>query len=758
MLLSDPSKVEFEMDTAMDYTIYEKIGDTQYRPATTMSFEEYSKIQERSMLKNYWQNRAAGLDGESAVSGRSLIPPLHISPVFDRIFGGSLVDIRPSGFATLDFGGKFQRIDNPAIPVRQQRNGTFEFDQQISMNVIGKIGDKMAITANFDNNNSFDFENDLRLEYTGYEEDIIKKIEIGTVSMPVSNSLMSGGQNLFGIKTQLQFGRLFVTGVASTQRGRSDEIELEGGVQGKEFAIRGSDYDDNRHFFLGHFFRENYGVNGSEWLNRMPQITSGINITRIEVYVMNRNNNTETLRNVVAFTDLGEGRRVHRRDHPLVGNVSGTKNAPTANNANELYKNLTVPGNTAFRNAELVDNELQKPAYNFVKSTDYEKVNQARKLNLTEYEFHPELGYISLNKKLANDEVLAVSYEYTYNGSRYKVGELSEDYQNRPETDAIFLKLLRPAKVNLRVPTWDLMMKNIYSLNASQINPEGFQLRIIYRDDNTGIDNPSIHEGARTKDVPLVQLLGLDRLNQMNDPQPDGNFDFVSGLTINIEKGYIIFPVLEPFGSQLRQHFAPEERNFINKYVYDTLYRTTKADAEQVALKNKFFINGKYQASSSSEIALPGINIAEGSVQVYAGNMPMVDGVDYTVDYMLGRVSIINQNILSSGKKIRITYEKADLFNFQTRSLLGTRLDYVINEDFNVGATMLYVNERPLVSRVNIGDEPIRNTQYGFDVNYKKDSRFLTKLVDALPFIQTKEISSINLSAEFAQLLPGTSN
>ncbi|MDQ3535969.1 MAG: cell surface protein SprA, partial [Bacteroidota bacterium] len=188
------------------------------------------------------------------------------------------------------------------------------------------------------------------------------------------------------------------------------------------------------------------------------------------------------------------------------------------------------------------------------------------------------------------------------------------------------------------------------------------------------------------------------------------------------------------------------------------LYTTTKADAELIAVKNKFFINGRFQASSSSEIALSGINIAEGSVQVYAGNTPLSEGVDFTVDYMLGRVSILNQSVMSSGKKIRITYEKADLFNFQTRSLLGTRLDYIVNQDFNVGATLLYVNERPLISRVNIGDEPIRNTQYGFDFNYKKDSRFLTKMVDALPFIQTKELSSINLSAEFAQLLPGTSN
>lgn len=760
LLLQDPSghTMEFEIDTAMDYTIQEKIGDTQYRPTTSMSFEEYSKLQERQMLKNYWQTRSAGLDGESPVSGRSLIPPIYISPIFDRIFGGSTVDIRPSGFVTLDFGGRFQRIDNPTVPIRQQRSGGFEFDQQISMNVIGKVGEKLSITANFDNNNSFDFENDLRVEYTGFEEDIIKKIEIGNVSMPINNSLITGAQNLFGIKTQLQFGRLFVTGIASTQRGKSDAVEIEGGVQGREFQLRASDYDENRHFFLGHFFRNNYGVEQGKWLSQMPQVTSGVNITRLEVYVMNRNNNTETLRNIVGLMDLGEGQRIYRTDNPKIG--AGKGNVPTANDANELFKSISTAPNA--RNADGVDGVLEtsiaEGGFGFVKATDYEKVNQARKLNQSEYFFNPELGYITLNRKLNNDEVLAVSFEYTYNGQRYKVGELSEDYQNRPENEVVFLKLLRPSKINLRTPTWDLMMKNVYSLNASQISKEGFQMRMIYRDDNTGIDNPSLHEGRRAKDIPLVQLLGLDRLNQANDPQPDGNFDYIEGVTINPEAGTIIFPVLQPFGTQLRRQFDEDERGLINKYVYDTLYTSTKADAELVSSKNKFFLEGKFQAGTSSEIRLNALNVAEGSVRVYAGNTPLTENVDYTVDYTLGSVNIINQGILSSGKKIRINFEKADLFNFQTRSLLGTRLDYMVNEDFNIGATLLYLNERPLISRVNIGDEPIRNTQYGFDINYKKDSRFLTKIIDAIPLIQTKEMSSINLNAEFAQLLPGTSN
>ncbi len=753
-LLKDPGTFnrDIQVDSSFNYHIKEKIGDINYRPPSSMSFKEFNQLQNKQMIENYWRERSAALDGESAVSGRRLIPPIYISPAFDRIFGGSYVDIRPNGFVMLDFGGRWQRIQNPSIPIRQQKNGGFEFDQQISMNVVGKIGEKLSVTANFDNNNTFDFENNLKVEYTGFDEDIIKKIEIGNVSLPLNNSLITGAQNLFGVKTQLQFGKLYVTALASTERGKTDEIEINGGVdggQGREFEIRASDYEENRHFFLGHFFRKNY----ENWLRGIPQIISGVNVTRVEVYVINRQNNTETLRNFAAFMDLGEGETIYQKDNPL---VAPGKGGPNANDANSLYKNLTSTSGT--RDVDQVTNILESN-FNFAKATDYEIITAARKLDEREYTINRQLGYISLLRKLQSDEVLAVAYEYTYNGHSYKVGELTEDYQNIPENQVIFLKLLRPSKIATNVPTWDLMMKNIYNLNATQVTQEGFQLRVIYRDDRSGVDNPSLHEGKRTKDVPLIQLLGLDRLNPSNDPQPDGNFDFVEGITIFPETGQIIFPVLQPFGSKLKSYFDPAtEANLINKYVYDTLYKTTKSDAELDVTKNKFYLSGRMQAGSSAEITIPGINIAQNSVVLLAGNTPLTEGVDYRVDYNLGKVNIINEAVLNSGKPIKIRYEKADLFNFQSRSLLGTRLDYKISDNINIGATMLYLNERPLISRVAIGNEPARNLKYGLDVNFQKESHLLTKLVDALPLIATKEPSVVTFNAEVAQIRPGTSN
>jgi cell surface protein SprA len=744
---------ETEVDTSLNYTIYENIGDLNYRPATRMTFDQYRRYRSEEMRKEYWQERSAGLDGESSVSGRRLIPPIYMSPVLDRIFGGSFVDIRPNGFVTLDFGGRWQRVQNPAIPIRQQRTGGFEFDQQISLNVTGKIGEKLAIIANFDNNNTFDFQNDLKVEYTGFEEDIIQKLEIGNVSMPVSNSLISGAQKLFGVKGQFRFGDMWVTAVASTQRGKNESIVVNSGLdggQGRDFSVQASSYDENRHFFLGHFFRDNY----EKWLSRLPQINSSVQLTRVEVYVMNRQNNTQNIRNFAAFMDLGEGRVIYRDNNAFI--TPGQGNAPNDNDANAMYNSLQA--NPNLRNQDEITNILEQD-WDLVKSTDFEIITSARKLDEREYTFNKELGIISLTRKLQNDEVLAVSYEYRYLGQTYKVGEMTEDYQNLSENDVVFLKMLRPTKINPEVPTWDLMMKNIYSLNASQISQEGFRLRVVYRDDRAGVDNPSINEGARTNGVPLIELTGLDRLNVNNDPQKDGNFDFVPNITIIPETGLVMFPVLEPFGSNLRQYFNPDsEADLIRRYVYDDLYEKTRADAELVTTLNKYFLVGKMQAGSSSEIVLPGINIAEGSVIVKAGSAILVENQDYRVDYNLGRVTILNESILNSGKRIEVSYEKEDLFNFQARSLLGTHIDYRVSEDINFGATLLYLNERPLISRVSIGDEPIRNLKYGFNMNYSKDWRFLTKAVDALPVIQTKAPSNVTFNAEFAQLVPGTSN
>ena len=767
LFLKDPKSLslDVQIDSGMNYNIFEKIGNVNFRPTSSMSFEEFSRQQERSILKSYWQGRSKALDGESAVSGRNLLPKIYMSPTLDRIFGGSYVELIPRGFVTLDFGGSWQKIENPNINIRQQRNGGFEFDQQINLSVVGKIGEKLKVATNFDNNNSFDFQNNMKVEYSGFKEDVLKKLELGNVSLPLNNSLITGSQNLFGVKAQMQFGKLFVTTIATTQRGKQSSIEIQGNTsgtsQGRPFEIVGSNYDENRHFFLGQFFRDNF----EGWLSTLPQITSGVNVTRIEVYLINRTVDTQTQRDVVGLMDLGESDKVYRKGY--YDKSKDPQQSPTSNSANDLFDLVSkVPAESDGINQEL---ENLLPGKPFVNGTDFEKITSARKLATTEFTFHKELGYITIQRKLQNDEALAVAYEYTYNGRVFKVGELTEDYSNKDAKEVVYLKMLRPRKISIKdptgkiLPTWNLMMKNIYNLNVTQLTRENFQLRVIYRDDRTGIDNPQLQEGDYARTRQLIEVMGLDRLNPYNDPQPDGNFDFVDKITVQTETGLIILPYLEPFNTALRNLFKKETNEatrdrLIQKYVFDTLYHTTKAEAELVATKNKFWFVGSFKAGSGKDIVIQGFGIAPGSVKVFAGGTPLREGTDYTMDYTFGKVTILNEGILSSGKNISITYEQQDPFAFQTRSLIGTRLDYKLNDDINLGSTLLYYNERALVTRNLIGNEPARNVQYGMDMNMKKNSRILTKMVDALPFLQTKEVSTVNLNAEWAQLLPGTSN
>jgi cell surface protein SprA len=763
-----------------------------YRPAETIPLSTYNQLQNQRVEQNLWREYSARRDGQSAVSGRGLTPKLELPPIVDRLFGGSTVDFKPNGFVTLDFGYLYQFIDNPVIPVRQRRNGNFLFNEQISINFNGKVGERLGVLANFDTKASFNFENALKVNYrpagglpgigsgqglpnlpgvpsapnlpgvpnapslsgfTPQNESILQGLEVGNINWAVNSQLIPGVQNLFGIKTQLRFGKLNATAVVSQQRSRKSEIVLRGGTSNRPFEIRGDQYDENRHFFLSQFFRNNYEAS----LKSLPQVTSGVNVTRIEVYVTNRTNTTETLRNLAGFQDLGEG-NPYAQANPNLQPFARNSRTPADNRANGLYDKLTNNPANPLRQVDRTS-EVLTTTYGFTKGIDFDLLRGAKRLTEREFKLQPELGYISLVTPLRNDEVLAVSYEYTYQGRRYKVGELTEDYQARPDNEVLVLKLLKSATLrnNLQLPMWNLMMKNIYSLNTAQITRQGFQLRIVYKDDVTGIDNPNLQEGGQLQNRPLVQVFNMDRLNQQLDAQPDGNFDYVENITVDSRYGKIIFPVLEPFGSYLERQFLPGEENLKAKYVFNQLYRTTLADAQQIADKNKFFLRGSFQSGNGAEVQLPyGVN--EQSVTVTAGGVPLTAGQDYVLEAQTGRLRIINESVTNSGREIRIGYEQPDLFQNQIRTLVGTRLDYAVNKDISLGLTAMHMKETPagFLTRVAIGNEPVNNSIVGLSANIRKDAPGLTRLLDGLPIIQTKEPSTIQFNGEVAQLFPGT--
>lgn len=750
--LNNPSNVEsgFQYDPETGtYNYYEKIGDNYFKYPTYMDFDEYIEYDSKQSLQNYWKQKS---DADDINQTKGFRPELTVKgEAFDRIFGGNKIDIRPQGSAQLSFGINRSTRENPALPANQRSTTTFDFNQQIQLNVIGNIGEKLKISMNYNTEATFDFENQMKIEYTGYEDEIIQKIEAGNVSLPLKGQLITGSQTLFGIKTELRFGRMTVTSVLSQEKGEKKEINIQGGAQIQKFEKEGSDYEENKHFFLSQFFRDTYESS----LATPPVITSRANITKVEVWASNINNSVENTKNIIGFMDLGEATQQNIYNDALVidANPLPNMNFPF-NNANNLYFNIAdttgaSPYNTTdIRGFVSSSQELEMQGYE--NGIDFEKYENARLLNPSEYTLNPQLGYISLNSALNLDNILAVAFQYTLDGQVYQVGEFSTD--GVAGQDALYTKLLKGTSINTQIPTWDLMMKNVYALGAFNISPTDFYLDIFYMNPATGVEIPFIPEGE-VNGLPLVSVMNLDRLNNNNQASPDGVFDYINGVTINSNNGRVYFPVLEPFGSHLRSKFSNQQT--ADKFAFDTLYVTTQTLAEQDATKNRFRIRGQYSSSSTSDIALNSMNIPEGSVSVTAGGATLTENVDYTVDYNLGRVKIINDGILQSGTPIKISLESQSLFNIQTKTLMGSRFDYKISDDFNLGATILKLSERPLTRKINIGDEPINNTTVGFDLTYKTDAPFLTRWADKLPIYSTKEKSSITIEGEVARLFPG---
>jgi len=242
-------------------------------------------------------------DSDESKKIKNLLPDLYLnSNFFQSIFGGDEIELTPQGSISMDVGARYQKRENPSISTRNQSNINLDFNQSISLSLNGKIGERLTISSNYDTQSTFDFQNLLKLDYTPTEDDIIQKIELGNVSMPLSGSLISGAQSLFGFKTELKFGNTRVTTVLSEQRSQSQTVMAKGDGSFEEFSIFPLDYDENRHFFLGQYFRDKY----DKTLKNYPYLNTQVNITRIEVWVTNRVNQTQNVRNVLALQDLGE--------------------------------------------------------------------------------------------------------------------------------------------------------------------------------------------------------------------------------------------------------------------------------------------------------------------------------------------------------------------------------------------------------------------------------------------------------------------
>lgn len=660
----------------------------------------------------------------------------------EKIFGPGGVRVRTQGSAELKLGANHRWTDNPALSERNRSVFGFDFNEKVNLSLNGKVGDKVNMDFNYNSEATFNFDaQNLKLRYEGKEDEIVKLIEAGNVSMPTQSSLIRGGQSLFGVRTDMQFGRLKLQTMIAQKKTAAQTVNSRGGVQLTDFELSASDYDENRHFFLAHFFRNHY----NQWMSQLPNVLSGVTINRIELWVTNKNGATNNTRNIIALTDLGESQKFNKK----VWTATGNEVAPS-NHSNNAYNFITQ---TAPKVRDISQSNTQLDAMDLVGGEDYEKLENARLLNSSEYSLNTALGYVSLNSTLQPDQVLAVAYEYTYRGQTYQVGEFSTDIKDN--TQALLVKSLKNTANTPKMGNWKLMMRNVYSLGATAVQREHFTLDIKYLSDTTGV-YLSYLPTPRLKDKRLLSVLGLDHLDNNARRVPNGYFDFVEGYTIDASSGRVFFPQVEPFGSFLTNVIG--DSAVARPFAYTELYDSTRTIAKQVAEHNKFVIKGRYKATKSDEIVLNTSGIPQGSVVVTAGGQVLTEGTDYTVDYSAGVVRILNKSILDAGTPIQCSVESNTDYGLQRKTMLGLNWQYDFSRDFQFGGSLLHLSEQPLTSKVAMGSEPLNNTLWGLNMAWKQQSQWLTDVVNRLPFVHTSSPSSINFTAEFAHLIAGQSS
>lgn len=738
--LRDPENLQtgvFFDEKSGTYRFGTKLGDNFLESPFYMTPAEYQQWATKRSMRGFFKKKNAEAYSQAG-KDKFDFTDMHfdLGPA-SKIFGPGGVRIKTQGSAELKIGGNLRFVDNPSLSERNRRVFGFDFDEKVNLNVSGKVGDKMGMDFNYNSDATFAFDTQkLKLRYEGKEDEMVRLIEAGNVSMQTSNSLIRGASSLFGFHTQLQFGKLKLSAILAQKKSSTSSVSSSGGVQLTSYEFSADAYDENRHFFLAQFFRDNYDAS----MAQLPNILSGISVNRVEVWVTNKTGQTTNTRNIVAFTDMGEYSHISNK----MWKTTGSENP--SNESNSLYS--AIVGMPAARDISIVTPTLDGAG--LVGGTDYEKLESARLLNNSEYRLNSALGYISLKTALQTDQVLAVAFEYTYRGQTYQVGEFSTDQKDN--SSALYVKSLKNTANTPSQGNWDLMMKNVYSLGASSVQQEKFRLDVKILSDTSGVYLSYLPEPG-LKEQKLIQLLGLDRLDNNNKHNPNAYFDFVPGYTIDQQEGRVYFTTVEPFGSYLKKVVGNPD--IAERYMFQELYDSTRTIARQIAEKNKYIISGQYKASREDEISLGSYNVPRGSVVVTAGGVKLTEGSDYTVDYSGGVVRILNKSLLDAGTAINVSLESNTEYGMQRKTLLGLNWEYDFSKNIVLGGTFLHLREKPLTTKVSMGGEALNNTIWGLNFAYKKESQWLTDMLDRLPLVTATEPSSINFSAEFAQLMAG---
>jgi cell surface protein SprA len=700
-----------ELDSTGNYVIIrELIANNEVREPLKIPLEQYIEMRLSSTERNEWEKLGYKYDlvqgkddlGQLFSDITNIEIPLP-SVSFLSIFGPPKISLKISGAVDIHGAWRNETTEGVTASLLGNTRNEPDFKQQVQINVNGTIGDKLTIAADWNTERTFEYENQLKLHYKGYEDEIIQSIEAGNVSLQTS-PLVGGGEALFGIKALFQFGPFTLTALASQKKSEVEEVSVSGGTQKNQFEVHAYDYSQNHYFVDLAYADENLNLFGQYFGNANPVIVSQYKIKELEVW-----------KTTSAQLDIKEQRRANAFIDLTVRKAAGD---PEPYDDSFRDKDITEISGRSVINDRFVP---------LVEGTDYD--------------YNYAAGFISFKAPINKDDAIAIAYR-----AEGDVGEVDDYYGEFLEevvndtSKILVLKLVKPKQLQpggTFTDAWKLLLKNIYPIGGRNINKEGFIF-------DMNLQIPGQEPVNNIEGENLLEAFGLDLTDESGTGGPDGAFDWDPGRTIFPETGEIIFPMLQPFGKDFPEAFDPE-------LTYQAVYDTSVTFAKQDKTKDKFILVGEYSADASSVYSI-GFNAVENSVKVILDGRTLENGVDYSVDYNIGQVIIRNKDALVPGANLRISYEKNDLFQLASKTLLGLRGIYDASEKTKFGFSYLNLNQTTLSDKVRIGEEPLNNSIFGVDFQTGFDMPFVTDGLNYL--ISTKEMSSMNFKGEFAYMSP----
>ncbi|MBL7973580.1 MAG: cell surface protein SprA, partial [Candidatus Kapabacteria bacterium] len=723
----------------------ERIDGVDVGIPNSIKLDDYLLLRQQQISRSMWDSLMTKYDLKAAMSGDQLSKlisqatniaiPLPPNPL-TSIFGKPEISINVNGEVTVRGGWRWDSQNLGASSAFGQSQSAPVFTQDIQINVSGRIGDKLKLGTDWSTRRQFEFDNRFKIGYDGYDDDIIKRIELGNVQLQTPSSFIRGSQALFGVRADFQFGPLFLKTIASQKRGEQKIITVNGGSSRTRFVLRGYDYAQN-HFFLDTAYKSLYR---EYWKYSTPQIPTTAPQLRVK--------------EIVVYESSGDVR------DQAVGGVEVI--------AYDTLSPIQYANNERYPNSMKVGQSLSG------------RIERGRFIKLDEtsgrFTYDKNLGKLDIIN-MRRDRTYAVAYR-TEGATNAKEDDLyTGSLVNSKDKDTLILKLIyrpnmQPAYTNL----WARQMRNIYFINATNVNTQDAKINIYYL--RTNNDSTDVLEGTPDK---IVTGLRVDQVNNATGQQPgDGVFDFSgSGSTagsqgtsttsqqsvgysgspfFDAQRGEIIFPSLEPFREGLDTAFGRRGIPATAKqFYYSSIYDNQVELAKQQTAQDRWIIVGDVQGQSAGRIPL-GYNIATGSVKVRLDGRELRENDDFTVEYISGMLTLRNPQAQVPGANLSIEYESNDIMNVTTKTLAGIRADVNVyktrNFNSSIGATYMYYNQAMLLDRVRIGEEPVSNAMAGVDGQMQWTAKWLTDVLDALPFYETKEKSTINLRGEWALQMP----